>query len=410
MPLGRPDAPRLSILVPTWNAAATVERALASVLGERTIPLEVVVVDDASTDGTADVVAAVAERDPRVVLVRLPANGGVSNARNQGLDMARGTWLAFLDADDVFLPGGLAAIMRPTVDPAVLAVVGQRVQYDGQRRWVSRRYDQPDIRQPGRKSIATHPGLMSYAAIHGKAFHRSLTEDLRFEGRVLGDQPWTISALLRAGDGIEVIADVVYEWFRPSADGHVEGITAATRASTARAGDMILRAPIVYAAVSDEVDIRISDAATRQRIKRAYFDRLVLSDLGISVDQALKRRDPETARLMAAVADFLDAVPGPVRAGSVPAVERLLMPPADRWPSLVRSARPGYWRVVRDVLRAETRPTRRVSRGRVAIAAFAIARRFDGRLADLAATTSMSAASTARRVARRIRRTVGRPR
>jgi glycosyltransferase involved in cell wall biosynthesis len=397
-------APRLSVLLPTWNAAATVERALASILVEREIALECLVIDDASTDATADIVAAVAERDPRVSLLRLDVNGGVSNARNRGLEMAAGAWLAFLDADDVILPGGLAAIMRPTADPTVLAVVGQRVQYDGQRRWLSRRYDQPDITQPGRKSIATHPGLMSYAAIHGKAFRRSLTEGLRFEGRVLGDQPWTISALLRAGDHIEVIADVVYEWFRPPADGYVEGITAATRASTTRATAMALRAPIVYAAVSDEVNARIADPGARQRVKRAYFERLVQSDLGVALDDALKRRDPATTTFLAAVAGYLEAIPAEVRAASTVAADRLLMPPADRWSSLVRGARSSYWQVARAVLRSDPRPTRRIARGRAAVPAFAIVRRFDGRLADVASSAAMSAASLGRRFVRRAKR------
>ena len=276
-----PAAPRLSVLLPTWNAAATVERALASILDEVDVRLEFLVIDDASTDGTADLVASVAERDPRVVLIRLPANGGVSNARNRGLEAARGTWLAFLDADDVILPGGLAALMRPTEDPTVRAVIGQRIQFDGDRRWVSRRYDQPDIREPGRKSIASHPGLMSYAAIHGKAFHRSLTEGLRFEGRVLGDQPWTIRALLRAGDDIEVIGDVVYEWWRPL-PGRAVGITGATRASTERAAEMALRAPIVYAAVSDEVERRIAEPATRRRSDAPISSGSSRSDLGIA--------------------------------------------------------------------------------------------------------------------------------
>ena len=71
------EPPRISILVPTWNAAATVERALESVLAERDVPLEVVVVDDGSTDGTADVVAEIASRDPRIVLLTLETNEGV---------------------------------------------------------------------------------------------------------------------------------------------------------------------------------------------------------------------------------------------------------------------------------------------------------------------------------------------
>ena len=153
-PSGGPDAPRLSILVPTWNAATTVERALESVLAERVILLEVVVVDDASTDGTANLVAAIAERGPRVVLLRLPANGGVSNARNRGLEFVRGEWLAFLDADDLLLPGALDALMGPTADPTVRAVVGQRDQNNGERRWISKGYDNPDVRIPGRNSFA----------------------------------------------------------------------------------------------------------------------------------------------------------------------------------------------------------------------------------------------------------------
>lgn len=398
-----PAAPRLSVLLPTWNAAATVERALASILDEVDVRLECIVVDDASTDGTADVVASVAERDPRVVLVRLETNGGVSNARNRGLVVARGTWLAFVDADDVILPEGLAAIMRPTDDPTVRAVVGQRVQFDGDRRWLSRNYDQPDIRLPGRKSIASHPGLMSYAAIHGKAFHRSLTDDLRFEGRVLGDQPWTIRALLRAGDGVEVIGDVVYEWWRPRR-GEAIGITGATRASTERATEMALRAPIVYGAVSDEVELRIADPATRQRLRRAYFQRLVESDLGVAVDAGLKRRDRGIAGLLAAVAAYLEAVPAEVRAGSDPAIVRLLMPPADHWPSLAGSARRSYWRTVRAILRPDTRSTRAITHGRAAVPAFAVARRFDGPAADALASATMSMASFARRAVRRARR------
>src|SRR6185503_16907692 len=160
--------PRLSVVIPTWNAAGTIRRGLDSLLAEHGVELECVVVDDGSTDGTADVVEGLARADPRIVLVRLPENAGVSNARNRGLEVARGEWIAFHDADDVMRPAGVAALMAPTADPAVRAVIGQRIWTDGTRTWLSSVYDIPDIREPGRKSIAANPGLVYYVAVTGK--------------------------------------------------------------------------------------------------------------------------------------------------------------------------------------------------------------------------------------------------
>ena len=350
-----PDVPRVSVLIPCWNAAATIERSLGSALAEHTFPFECIVIDDGSTDGTAGIVEAIAERDPRVVLLRLPANRGVSNARNRGLAAVRGAWVAFLDADDRLFPGALAALLRPTADPAVRAVIGQRVHDDGERQWVARGYDNPDIRVPGRKSIAANPGLMNYAAIHGKLFHRSLIEGLTFEGRVLGDQPWTISALLRAGDGVEVIGETVYEWSRPHPDRYVEGITSATRSSSARAARMASQAQVVFRAVSAEVEVRIDDRPVRARVTQAYFDRLLRMDIGPAIRDALDRRDAATGALFDAVGAFLASVPVAVLTGSDALVGQVVVPPAIRWTDLAASGRPAYWAMVRPVCRAGVR-------------------------------------------------------
>lgn len=93
--------PSVSVLVPAYNVASWVEAALTSALGSQGVDLEVIVVDDGSTDGTAEVAEAVAARDRRVVVVRLPENRGPSRARNAALDRATKTWVAVLDADDV---------------------------------------------------------------------------------------------------------------------------------------------------------------------------------------------------------------------------------------------------------------------------------------------------------------------
>ncbi len=395
-----PAAPRLTVLMPTWNAAATVERALDSVLIEHDVPLELTVIDDASTDGTADVVAAVAERDPRVVLIRLAENGGVSAARNRGLATARGTWLAFVDADDRLLPGAITALMAPTADPDVLAVIGQRIQADGERTWMSSGYDNPDVRQPGRKSIAANPRLMYYAAIHGKVFHRSLLEGLAFEGRVLGDQPWTISALLRAGDRIEVIADIVYEWSRPHPDRYVEGITSATRASSARAADMATRAALVFRTVSDEVDARIDGETTRTLVKQAYFDRLIRADVGPAVRDSIARRDPASGRLYDAVGAFLGSVPASLLAGSEVLADRVYVPPARHWPDVVASARPSYWMMLRPGFRAGVRVAGGGAWARLAAPAFLLARRLGAPVGTTAASAILSAIAKGWRIGR----------
>ncbi|HEY4633447.1 MAG TPA: glycosyltransferase family 2 protein [Candidatus Limnocylindrales bacterium] len=347
------DRPRLSVLIAGWNAAGTIERAIDSVLEEREIALECVVVDDGSTDGTADVVAAVAARDRRVVLVRVRDNEGVSAARNRGLAVTRGDWLTFLDADDRLLPGGVAALMRPTGDPAVLAVIGQRIWSDGVETWLSTFYDIPDIREPGRKSIATHPGLLYYASATGKAFHRSLTDGLRFEGRVLGDQPWAIRALLRAGDHIEVIGATVYEWSRPHPDRPVDTITVATRAAAARAAETAAIARGAFLEVGGEIDARIVDEATRLAIRTAYADRLFRSDFRASMRMAIDRRDPATGELFEAIGHLLEAMPPAVLARSGTLVQSLLRPPWVRWAELDRTARQRYWRMVEPALRAD---------------------------------------------------------
>ena len=92
---------RLSVVIPAYNAATTVRSAVRSTLNQTMPVLEVIVVNDGSTDGTGDVVAAI--DDPRVRLVS-QANGGPAAARNAGIAAARGEWVAFLDSDDLWLP------------------------------------------------------------------------------------------------------------------------------------------------------------------------------------------------------------------------------------------------------------------------------------------------------------------
>lgn len=101
--------PLATVALTAFNAEDTIERALASALAQDWRPIEILVVDDASTDATADRVAAVAARNPEVRLIRHPENRGVAAARNTLLEAATGAFVVFFDDDDESVPHRVSA-------------------------------------------------------------------------------------------------------------------------------------------------------------------------------------------------------------------------------------------------------------------------------------------------------------
>ncbi|MCI0342557.1 MAG: glycosyltransferase [Planctomycetales bacterium] len=126
--------PLVSAVLSTWNRAALVEQAVRSVLAQSVppaTPVEVIVVDDGSTDGTAERLAR--EFGDRVAVHRQP-NGGAASARNAGVRLARGRYVAFLDSDDEWTPDHLEAELEAfRAEPGLGLVYGEYHSYEGDR-------------------------------------------------------------------------------------------------------------------------------------------------------------------------------------------------------------------------------------------------------------------------------------
>lgn len=131
--------PELSVIVPTHDVGLWVGELLSSILEDQSTPadpvdLEVIVVDDASADETFEIAEAYAARDPRLTVVRSPGKGG-GQARNHGVSLATGRFLAFADGDDLVPRGAYAAMLRKTRDTGSDMVVGRFFKLFSDRVW-----------------------------------------------------------------------------------------------------------------------------------------------------------------------------------------------------------------------------------------------------------------------------------
>jgi glycosyltransferase involved in cell wall biosynthesis len=113
----------VSVIVPAHQAEHYLAAAVRSALDQTHDAIEVIVVDDGSTDATLGVARALAAQDPRVAVVHRPSSGGPARARNDGLAAANGTLIAFLDADDVYRPDKVARQVAYLEDHADVDVV-----------------------------------------------------------------------------------------------------------------------------------------------------------------------------------------------------------------------------------------------------------------------------------------------
>lgn len=117
------EAPRFSVIVPVFKVQGYLRECMDSVLEQDFTDFELIAVDDCSPDRSGAILDEYAARDERVVAVHREENGGIGQARNTGVERARGDYLLFLDSDDTFAPGALRAMadrLAETDDPEIL--------------------------------------------------------------------------------------------------------------------------------------------------------------------------------------------------------------------------------------------------------------------------------------------------
>jgi len=205
--------PLVSVIVPAFNAAETIEHSLESLAAQSLRELEIVVVDDGSTDRTAELVRRFSEQlDPRVRLVSQEHSGRAA-ARNTGMRNASGGFLGFVDADDEALPGMFESLLRRAMSTGAEIVVGEYLGVDAATGEMFYRHTEGDSAVYG-TNVERCPDLLVQpgASVCNKLFSADLFErtGIRFPTGLDFEDLATSYRLVGEASRIEKVPEVVY--------------------------------------------------------------------------------------------------------------------------------------------------------------------------------------------------------
>lgn len=210
----RPVAgPLISVIIPVYNTAQYLQECLDSVLTQADVAVEVVVIDDGSSDESPKILAGYAATDRRVKVLT-QTNRGLGAARNTAVQSATGEYLFFIDSDDCLPKKALARMVGAAEKHHADIVMGPLARFNSVRKWVPRWGSELHRSDQYFASLAERPELLRNFYTASKLIRHSFWDaaDAAFrEGTAYEDQP-LVTRLLIAADGIVSLADPVYEW------------------------------------------------------------------------------------------------------------------------------------------------------------------------------------------------------
>lgn len=303
--------PVLSIVVPVYNVATYLAECIDSIRSQSVTDLEIVAVDDGSTDSSGAILAGLADVDPRLRIVT-QANAGLGAARNAGVDAARGEFLWFVDSDDRLAPGAVAVLLRTITTTGSDLATGNVVRLVGDRTEPARFLAETFTRTRLRTHVSRFPALLADRVAWNKIFRRSFWDRYEFrfpEGVHYEDSYVTIPAHHLARQ-VDVRREPVYQW--RVRDDEVASITQ-QRADPQSMRDRV--AAVRY----------ISDFLARRGLdeqKRRYDTSAVTHDLRYFLEVVADERPGYVDAFLDAANDYLVGVSASAFA-DLPAIRRL---------------------------------------------------------------------------------------
>lgn len=247
---------KLSIIVPVYNVLPYIRQCLDSLVGQTLEDYEIILIDDGSTDGTAQVLAEYAARYPEKIILKRVENGGQGRARNIAIDMARGDFLGFIDSDDWIDPSMYEKLWKRADETGADVVVCD---------WLIKHSDGHDQVFPAR---VQDYWLAAAGSACNKVFRRSLVGDTRFPAGLWYEDFYFSAMMLLKARGVEYLEEPLY-MYRQSQSSTMRNNNSAKNLDMLTILDMLEEYMLPHG-FRDELDFFIINHVLIDSINRVY--------------------------------------------------------------------------------------------------------------------------------------------
>ena len=204
---------KVSVIIPIYNVEPYLPACLDSVAAQTLESLEIILVDDGSTDGSSRIAKEFADTHENAFYYA-KENGGLGQARNFGMQYVHGEYVVFLDSDDVVPPAAYETMLKKAEETGVDMVTGAVIRMDGTREFVSHIHKKAFCKSYDRTGILEAPQLVYDTTSWNKLIRMDFWRkyDFRFPEHILYEDLPVTMPLHFLADGVSVIPEIVYKW------------------------------------------------------------------------------------------------------------------------------------------------------------------------------------------------------
>ncbi|OCA84650.1 bifunctional glycosyltransferase/CDP-glycerol:glycerophosphate glycerophosphotransferase [Bacillus sp. FJAT-27986] len=283
---------KVSIITPVYNVEEYLRETLDSLVNQTLSPIEIIMIDDGSTDRSPEIIEEYSQRYSNIIFVK-QENSGPGAARNNGLKVARGEYISFVDSDDILPLDALESMYKAALEKNSAIVLGASLSFNKTETWFIGSHYNNKVYEKGEKNLVANQELLYSLGPCNKIYRRDIIKDISFPSgiKVTEDQPFVIEAYLRAGADIYTIDKVIYN-YRSREDEDNLSLSQTVRVNSVS----VLKDIMNSMSISDPLwEKYIDNEVSRFHVKKFYYNRLVSADIWPAIRNAVDSRNSDIA-------------------------------------------------------------------------------------------------------------------